>query len=197
MGRERRNTSPWVLTGNDKSHQGWLMEEYIYTNILIYLYLTSKIQSLLGAQVTRRAGAKPSDRPKGNSRFVRAVQLKPAKRQMALLPLTGSWQLFLGAPWGPGPGKKMKHKGEEKQQAIWPWMHVNTCSWNQSFKWKNRKDPFILSFALSVQPYNVLQCCNFSGGQKKWADTTGGALCYLTGANTCSLMYLGQQTSSC
>lgn len=50
-----------------------------------------------------RAGVKPSDGTKGNSRFVRAEKLKPARYQMALYPLTGSWQLLLGVP---GPGKR-------------------------------------------------------------------------------------------
>lgn len=132
----------------------------------IYLYLASKTQLLSGAQATQWAGAKPTDRSKGNSRFVRTVQLKLAKSQVVLLPLTGSWQLFLGAPWIHSQEKKIKYKGEEKQQAIWPWMHVNTCSWNQSVKCQNRKHPFILSFALNVSSYNTLECCNFSADTK-------------------------------
>lgn len=81
MERESRNTSCWVLTGSDKSHQGCLRE--------VHIYLTDETQTLLGT--------------KGNSRFVRAEKLKLARCQMALYPLTGSWQLFLGTP---GPGEK-------------------------------------------------------------------------------------------
>lgn len=61
-----------------------------------------------------RAGVKSSDGTKGNSRFGRAEKLKPARCQMALYPLTGSWQLLLGAP---GPGKKRwstKRKNNDK-----------------------------------------------------------------------------------
>lgn len=78
------------------------------------------MQTLLGVQGTQKAGVNPSDRSKGNSKFVSAAQLKAARCQMALLPLTGNLQLFVGPPWGSGPGRKMKHRGEEQQEVIWP-----------------------------------------------------------------------------
>lgn len=83
-------------------------------------------------------------------------------------PLAGSWWHFPGALWGLWPGKRMELRGEEKQQAVWPWMHV-TSSRNQCFYWKYTKEPFLLSFALYVSAYNSLQCC-ISGRQKKAVD---------------------------
>ena len=131
MGRERRNPSPWVLTGNDKSHQGWLTEEHIYTwPVKPRIFWEHK-------QLKEQERNHLTDPRATADLWGQCSWSLPSVRWLFSHRLVADSSSSV-LPWRPGPGKKMKHKGEEKQQAIWPWMHVNTCSWNQSFKWKKQ-----------------------------------------------------------
>lgn len=88
----------------------------------------------------------------------------------------------------------MKHNREEKQQAISHECMLTLVLETRVSHGKNRDDPFPLSFAYSH--ITLWHAAISQLDRKKVADAMGGALCYLVGSDTCSLIYLGRLTPS-